>query len=264
MAKIERVLISVTDKTGIAEFARELRDLGAELISTGGTARLLREAGVPVRDVSEVTGFPEMLDGRVKTMHPQDHRRHPGHARQARSTCRRCAEHGIQPIDMVVVNLYQFEEVAAKADAQPGRADREYRHRRPDHDPLGGQELSGCGGGGFAGAITQAILEEMRAHGGALSRETRWRLAQKAFRTTADYDRAISARLALVDGAGPSARGARHARREAAWTCATARIRTRRRRSTAGAARESPARSSFRARNFPTTTWWIWTPPGNW
>ena len=105
MAKIQRVLISVTDKTGIAAFARELADLGAELISTGGTARLLREAGMPVRDVSEVTGFPEMLDGRVKTLHPKitggilAMRGKPEHMRAL-------AEHGIAPIDMVVVNLY--------------------------------------------------------------------------------------------------------------------------------------------------------------
>src|SRR5271166_5693281 len=104
-----RVLISVTDKTGVAEFARVLAALGAELISTGGTARLLRDSGIPIRDVSEVTGFPEMLDGRVKTMHPKITgailavRDNPQHAASLR-------EHGIQPIDMVVVNLYQFEK----------------------------------------------------------------------------------------------------------------------------------------------------------
>src|SRR5271155_94292 len=111
-----RVLISVTDKTGVAEFARGLHSLGAELISTGGTARLLRESGIPVRDVSEVTGFPEMLDGRVKTMHPKitgailGIRGNPQHAASLR-------DHGIEPIDMVVVNLYQFEKIAARADA---------------------------------------------------------------------------------------------------------------------------------------------------
>src|SRR5947209_20243597 len=113
MHTIRRVLISVTDKTGIVDFAGGLHAAGAEIISTGGTARMIRENGVPVRDVSEVTGFPEMLDGRVKTMHPkisggilairgrQDH-------------MAAIAEHGIAPIDMVVVNLYRFEEVAAK------------------------------------------------------------------------------------------------------------------------------------------------------
>src|SRR6266699_3705361 len=103
-----RVLISVTDKTGVADFARGLSALGADLISTGGTARLLRESGIPVRDVSDVTGFPEMLDGRVKTMHPMITgailavRENPAHMAAL-------AEHAIAPIDMVVVNLYQFE-----------------------------------------------------------------------------------------------------------------------------------------------------------
>ena len=187
MAKIQRVLISVTDKTGIVEFARELRDLGAELISTGGTARLLRESGVPVRDVSEVTGFPEMLDGRVKTMHPNvaggilAMRGKPEHMQAL-------AAHGIAPIDMVVVNLYRFEEVAAKADASPRRADREHRYRRPHHDPRRRQELSGCGRGGLARRLRGHRSTSCGA-GGALSPATSWRLAQKAFRTTADYDR---------------------------------------------------------------------------
>jgi phosphoribosylaminoimidazolecarboxamide formyltransferase/IMP cyclohydrolase len=102
MARIQRVLLSVTDKTALADFARELSAMGAELISTGGTARLIRESGVPVRDVSEVTGFPEMLDGRVKTLHPKiaagilARRDHPDHMQAL-------AEHGIAPIDMVVV-----------------------------------------------------------------------------------------------------------------------------------------------------------------
>src|SRR5260221_4608514 len=117
MPKIARVLISVTDKSGIVDFARQLLTFGAELISTGGTAKLLREAAVPVKDVSEVTGFPEMLDGRVKTMHPhitggilaiRDNAEH----RAA------LAAHSIQPIDMVVVNLYAFAKVAARASAR--------------------------------------------------------------------------------------------------------------------------------------------------
>jgi phosphoribosylaminoimidazolecarboxamide formyltransferase/IMP cyclohydrolase len=116
MAKISRVLLSVTDKTGILEFASALAAMGAELISTGGTARLLRDAGIPVADVSDVTGFPEMLDGRVKTMHPKiaggilAMRGNPEHMAAIQA-------HGIAPIDMVVVNLYRFEEVAAKAGA---------------------------------------------------------------------------------------------------------------------------------------------------
>src|SRR5580698_11111871 len=111
-----RVLLSVTDKTGVADFARGLHSLGAELISTGGTAKLLRDSAIPVRDVSDVTGFPEMLDGRVKTMHPKitggilAMRANSGHMASL-------AEHDIEPIDMVVVNLYQFEKIAARTDS---------------------------------------------------------------------------------------------------------------------------------------------------
>jgi phosphoribosylaminoimidazolecarboxamide formyltransferase/IMP cyclohydrolase len=201
MAKIQRVLISVTDKTGIAAFARELSDLGAELISTGGTARLLRDADVPVRDVSEVTGFPEMLDGRVKTMHPNvtggilAMRGKPEHMQAL-------AAHGIQPIDMVVVNLYAFEEVAAKADASLADL--------IENIDIGGPTMIRSAAKNYqdvavvvSPADYAAIVDELKAQGGALSPETLWRLALKAFRTTADYDHAISARLAQADGAGP-------------------------------------------------------------
>src|SRR5512136_3101554 len=114
MAKITRALISVSDKTGIIEFAKELARHNVEILSTGGTARLLREAGLPIMDVSEFTGFPEMLDGRVKTLHPKVHggllgmRDNPEHVAKMR-------EYGIEPIDMVVVNLYPFEATVAKA-----------------------------------------------------------------------------------------------------------------------------------------------------
>ena len=114
MPKIQRVLISVTDKTGVLEFARGLSGLGAEIVSTGGTARLIREAGIPVKDVAEVTGFPEMLDGRVKTLHPAV----AGGILAIRGRAdhmQALADHGIVPIDLVVVNLYRFEEAAAKA-----------------------------------------------------------------------------------------------------------------------------------------------------
>ena len=113
MAKIKRALLSVTDKTGLADFARGLADLGVELISTGGTFRVLKEAGIPVREVSEITEFPEMLDGRVKTIHPRvaggvlAMRSNPEHMNAI-------ARHNIPAIDMVVVNLYPFEKVAAK------------------------------------------------------------------------------------------------------------------------------------------------------
>src|SRR6266581_6719624 len=110
---VQRAILSVTDKTGLVDFARKLSANGIELISTGGTAKLLRESGVTVKDISELTGFPEMLDGRVKTLHPKVHggilnRREDNAHRTA------VAEHGIQPIDMVVVNLYAFEKTAAK------------------------------------------------------------------------------------------------------------------------------------------------------
>src|SRR5512132_2428645 len=117
MSKIQRAILSVTDKTGVAEFARRLAPMGVELVSTGGTARLLREHGIAVRDISELTGFPEMLDGRVKTLHPKVH---GGilHVRSNQQHRAAVAEHGIQPIDMVVVNLYAFEKTAAKPGVQ--------------------------------------------------------------------------------------------------------------------------------------------------
>jgi phosphoribosylaminoimidazolecarboxamide formyltransferase/IMP cyclohydrolase len=199
MAKIQRVLISVTDKAGVVAFARELHDLGAELISTGGTARLLRESGVPVRDVSEVTGFPEMLDGRVKTMHPNV----TGGILAVRGKAdhmQALAEHGIQPIDMVVVNLYAFEEAAARADASAAEL--------IENIDIGGPTMIRSAAKNYQDVAVVVsptdyadVVNEMQTHGGGLSPDTRWRLAQKAFRTTADYDRAISARLARVDRA---------------------------------------------------------------
>jgi phosphoribosylaminoimidazolecarboxamide formyltransferase/IMP cyclohydrolase len=190
-----RVLISVTDKTGVSDFARGLAQLGAELISTGGTARLLRDSGIPVKDVSEVTGFPEMLDGRVKTMHPKITgailavRENPQHVAALK-------EHGIEPIDMVVVNLYQFEKIAARADAP--------LEELIENIDIGGPTMirSAAKNWQDVAIVTSPtdytpILEELRADG-KLSRGTKWRLAKQAFQTTADYDRAISARLAQV------------------------------------------------------------------
>jgi len=194
MSKIERVLISVTDKTGIAEFARGLEALGCAIISTGGTARALQEAGVAVRDVAEVTGFPEMLDGRVKTLHPKIAagvlaiRENPEH-RQALEA------HGISTIDMVVVNLYAFEKAAAREGATVPEL--------IENIDIGGPTLIRAAAKNYQDVVVvvspadyAAILEEMQ--GGGVSLATRWRLAQKAFRATADYDRAISARLARI------------------------------------------------------------------
>src|SRR6266567_3078823 len=113
LVKIRRALISVSDKTGIVDFARELKAFGVEILSTGGTAKVLRDAGIEVRDVSDVTGFPEMMDGRIKTLHPKIHgallglRDNADHQAAMR-------EHGIEPIDLVVVNLYPFEETIAR------------------------------------------------------------------------------------------------------------------------------------------------------
>ncbi len=194
-----RVLISVTDKTGVSEFARGLAELGAELISTGGTARLLRDSAIPVRDVSEVTGFPEMLDGRVKTMHPKI----TGAILAIRANAEHAAslqEHGIEPIDMVVVNLYQFEKIAAK----PGATLEELI----ENIDIGGPTMIRSAAKNWqdvaivaSAADYEPILAELRS-AGSLSRETKWELARKAFATTAAYDRAITNRLALV-GAAP-------------------------------------------------------------
>ena len=190
---IRRVLISVTDKTGIAEFARALAGLGAGVISTGGTAALLRSSGVPVIEVSEVTGFPEMLDGRVKTLHPKIAggilavRENPEHQAAL-------ARHGIEPIDMVVVNLYRFEEAAARAGASEAEL--------IENIDIGGPSLIRAAAKNYASVAAvvspadyDAVIAEMRAGGGSLSLDTRRRLALKAFATTAAYDCAISARL---------------------------------------------------------------------
>ena len=192
MTKIRRVLISVTDKTGIIGFAGVLHELGAEIISTGGTARMLREAGVPVKDVAEVTGFPEMLDGRVKTLHPKiaggilAMRGRAGHMQAIE-------QHGIPPIDMVVVNLYRFEEVAAKAGVPLDEL--------IEHIDIGGPTLIRAAAKNYQDVAVvvspddyDALAREIRSAGG-VSRNTLWQLALKAFRTTADYDAAISARL---------------------------------------------------------------------
>jgi phosphoribosylaminoimidazolecarboxamide formyltransferase / IMP cyclohydrolase len=197
---IKRVLISVTDKTGVVDFARGLHELGASLVSTGGTARMIREAGVPVQDVAEVTGFPEMLDGRVKTMHP---RIAAGMLaiRDRTDHMQALAAHDIAPIDMVVVNLYRFEEVAARPDAHLAEL--------IENIDIGGPTMIRAAAKNYQDVAVVvspgdyvAVLDEMRRSGGALSRETKWRLARQAFRTTADYDAAISARLDR-DESGP-------------------------------------------------------------
>ena len=142
LAPVRRALISVSDKTGLVETARALAGLGVELVSTGGTRAAIAAAGLPVKDVSELTGFPEMMDGRVKTLHPVVHGGLLG-VRDAPDHAKAMAEHGIGGIDLLYVNLYPFEAtVAGGGDFDDLR--REHRHRRAGDDPLGGQEPRLC------------------------------------------------------------------------------------------------------------------------
>jgi phosphoribosylaminoimidazolecarboxamide formyltransferase/IMP cyclohydrolase len=195
-SRIQRAILSVTDKTGLVDFARQLSGLGVELISTGGTAKLLRDSGIAVKDISELTGFPEMLDGRVKTLHPKVH---GGilHRRENSAHVAAVSEHGIQPIDMVVVNLYAFEKTAAK----PGVA----FQALIENIDIGGPSMIRSAAKNFhdvavvtSPADYRAIAEELSSTGGALSLETKWRLAQKAFATTAAYDSAIASTLERI------------------------------------------------------------------
>ena len=196
MAKIQRAILSVTDKHGLEQFARRLARMGVELVSTGGTARLLRDGGIPVKDISELTGFPEMLDGRVKTLHPKVH---GGilHMRDKAEHRSAVAQHGIQPIDMVVVNLYAFEKTAAK----PGVGVEELI----ENIDIGGPSMIRSAAKNFrdVAVVTSpsdytAIADEMEASGGGLSLATKWRLAQKAFATTSAYDAAITSTLERI------------------------------------------------------------------
>lgn len=197
--KIRRALLSVTDKTGLVAFAQILADLGVELISTGGTAKALREAGLVVKDISELTGFPEMLDGRVKTLHP---RVHGGllYIRGKADHESAVAEHEILPIDMVVVNLYAFEKTAAQPEVAFG-------HLIENID-IGGPSMVRSAAKNFEDvAIVTCVsdyaplAEELQANRGGLTRATRWKLAKQAFATTAAYDTAIANALDLVSEA---------------------------------------------------------------
>jgi len=199
-SRIQRAILSVTDKTGLLDFARQLSGHGIELISTGGTAKLLRASGITVKDISDLTGFPEMLDGRVKTLHPKVH---GGilHRREDPKHVAAVAEHGIQPIDMVVVNLYAFEKTAAK----PGVAFEELI----ENIDIGGPSMIRSAAKNFhdvavvtAPADYEAIAAELNNSGGSLSLDTKWRLAQKAFATTAAYDSAIASTLEQIPSAG--------------------------------------------------------------
>jgi phosphoribosylaminoimidazolecarboxamide formyltransferase/IMP cyclohydrolase len=202
--KIKRALLSVTDKTGLVEFAQVLAGFGVELVSTGGTARALREAGLTVKDISELTGFPEMLDGRVKTLHPKVH---GGllYIRGNKEHEAAVAAHGIEPIDMVVVNLYAFEKTAAQAGVAFG-------HLIENID-IGGPSMVRSAAKNFedVAIVTRvddypSLIEELRTTHGALSRETRWKLAKKAFGLTAAYDTAIANTLdKIAEAPAPAA-----------------------------------------------------------
>ncbi|MFZ0301152.1 MAG: bifunctional phosphoribosylaminoimidazolecarboxamide formyltransferase/IMP cyclohydrolase [Terracidiphilus sp.] len=196
--QVRRALLSVTDKTGLVEFAKVLTSFGVELISTGGTAKALRAAGLSVKDISELTGFPEMLDGRVKTLHP---RVHGGllYIRGNKEHEAAVAEHGIEPVEMVVVNLYAFEKTAATSGVSLG-------HLIENID-IGGPSMVRSAAKNFEDvaivtgvADYPALAEELKANGGALTRETRWKLAKQAFATTAAYDGAIAGTLEQIAG----------------------------------------------------------------
>jgi len=193
LVTVKRALLSVTDKDGLADFAKGLSELGVELISTGGTAKVLRAAGLTVKDISEHTGFPEMLDGRVKTLHPVIHggllhlRDNPEHLKTV-------ADHGIAPIDMVVVNLYPFQKVVAKPGCTLEEA--------VENIDIGGPSMIRSGAKNFrsVAVITDparypAILAELRSGQGRIGDATLEALVVEAFAHTAEFDRAVHAYL---------------------------------------------------------------------
>ncbi len=200
MPHIERALLSVTDKTGIVAFARKLHTMGVELVSTGGTAKLLAENHIPVREVSEITGFPEMLDGRVKTIHPKIAagilavRANVEHMKALK-------EHGIPAFQMVVVNLYEFEKYANK----PGVT----RDELVENIDIGGPTMIRAAAKNFQDVAVivspnqyEPILAELEANAVCLTYRTQWELAQQAFTHTAAYDAAVFQRLSRVDADG--------------------------------------------------------------
>ena len=193
--KIARALISVTDKTGVVDFARTLvDDFGVEIISTGGTARAIEDAGVPVTPIEEFTGYPEMMDGRVKTLHPKVHGALLAR-RDSEQHMQEAAQHGIKLIDLVVVNLYEFEKTVANPEVTFADA--------IEHIDIGGPSMLRSAAKNAASVTVisdpadyDAVLAEMRETGGCTTLSTRRRLQVKVYQTTAAYDTAISRWLA--------------------------------------------------------------------
>jgi len=189
MQPITRALMSVTDKSGILEFGWFLAGQNVEILSTGGTAKMLREGGVKVVEVSEFTGFPEMLDGRVKTLHPKIHGGILGR-RDLAAHVEQMAKHQIKPIDLVVVNLYQFE----KAVAQPGCT----LEDAIENIDIGGPTLLRAAAKNYQSVTVvvdpadyELVMHEMKMNQGATNLATRFKLAKKVFQTTSAYDTAI-------------------------------------------------------------------------
>jgi phosphoribosylaminoimidazolecarboxamide formyltransferase/IMP cyclohydrolase len=202
---IERALISVYDKTGVTEFARQLASLGIEIVSTGGTAKLLRDAGIPVRDVAELTGWPEMLGGRVKTLHPKVHGGILFQRAKAEDR-KQTADHAISPIDLVVVNLYPFSATAAKSGVTP--------EELIENIDIGGPAMIRSAAKNFqsVGVVTdpadyREVAEELSAKR-ELTLATRLALARKAYARTARYDGEIATELERLAANGSVAIGA--------------------------------------------------------
>ena len=190
MANIRKAIVSVSDKTGVVEFARGLSERGVQILSTGGTARSLQEAGVPVTEVSAYTGFPEMLDGRVKTLHPKIHGGILG-LRDREDHAAKMREHGIEPIDIVAVNLYPFEKTVAQAGCTLAEA--------VEQIDIGGPCMirASAKNHRFVTVIVDpadygTVLAEMDRLGGEVSPELNFELAVKAFERTSAYDAAIA------------------------------------------------------------------------
>jgi phosphoribosylaminoimidazolecarboxamide formyltransferase/IMP cyclohydrolase len=194
LRRIRRALISVSDKTGIVDFVRELQRFDVEIISTGGTARILRDSGLSVRDVADVTGFPEMMDGRVKTLHPKIHGGLLG-LRDSPEHVAAMMQHGIEPIDMVVVNLYPFEQAIKRETVTQAEA--------IEQIDIGGPAMIRSAAKNWQDVAVIVlpehladVIEELTQNSGSISLATRSRLAREAFQQTARYDMIVSAYLA--------------------------------------------------------------------